>query len=417
MGRRLKTAEILSIGSEIATGETRDTNAAELARSLTDAGVRVGRLCALPDDLGAVTGAFRDALAWADLVISTGGLGPTPDDLTREALAAACGEDPRVDPSLEAWLRGLWKRRRLPFPEVNLKQAWVIPSAVAIPNPNGTAPGWWVERPDGRLAVILPGPPREMRAMWRDWVLPRLRERGLGNDHVSRTYRTAGIGESQIVALLGDDLLRSRNPVVATYARADAVDIRISAVPEEATDGRPGRSAEALVRDAEAAVLTHLGRFVWGRGDDTWPGAIGARLAELGWTLASVEIGTGGALVALLSGVDRLRFAEVLAPDAPLSGSPDLLDLAAKVRSAGGVDVGLAVRAEPRRDDTDVSVAVVTPAGSHREHRLAFLRGPMGRSRAGLVAAAVLLDWLKGDDARASEREDAPHQPVMEADR
>lgn len=417
MRRRLQTAEILSIGSELAMGETRDTNAGELARSLTDAGVRVGRLCALPDDLGAVTDAFCDALARADLVVSTGGLGPTPDDLTREALAAACGQDPRVDPALESWLRGLWKRRRLPFPELNLKQAWLIPSATAIPNPSGTAPGWWVERPDGRLGVILPGPPREMRAMWRDWVVPRLRERGLGGDQVSRTYRTAGIGESQIASLLGDDLLRSRNPVVATYARADAVDIRIGAVPEETSEGRPGRSAQALVAEAEAAVLARLGRFVWGRGQDTWPGTIGDRLAELGWTLATVEIGTGGALVALLSEVDRLRFAEVLAPDAPLSGSPDLLDLAATVRSAGRADVGLALRAEPRGDDTDVSVAIVTPVGSHRERRLAFLRGPMGRSRAGLAAAAVLLERLKGDDARAPEREDAPHQPVMEADR
>jgi nicotinamide-nucleotide amidase len=422
MGHRLQTAEILSIGSELAMGQTRDTNAGELARSLTDAGVRVGRLCTLPDDLGAVTDAFRDALGRADLVVSTGGLGPTPDDLTREGLAAACDEHAQVDQALEAWLRGLWKRRRLPFPEVNVKQAWLIPSATAIPNPNGTAPGWWVERPDGRLAVALPGPPREMRVMWRDWALPRLRERGFGGDHASRTYRTAGIGESQIASLLGDDLLRSRNPLVATYARADAVDIRISAVPEEPSDGRTGRSAEALVADAEAAVLAHLGRFVWGRGEDTWPAAIGDRLAEIGWTLATVEIGTGGALVALLSEVDRLRFAEVLAPDAPLPGSADLLDLAATVRSAGRADVGLALRAEPRGDDTDVSVAIVTPAGSHRERRLAFLRGPMGRSRAGLAAAAVLLERLnlerlKGDDARAPEREDAPDQPVMEADR
>src|SRR5262245_40078839 len=142
--RPILTAEILSIGSELTVGETRDTNAGELARELTGLGVRVGRLTALPDDLAAVTRAFEAALERADLVVSTGGLGPTPDDLTREAIAAALDETPVVDPALEAWLRGLFDRRSIPFPETNLKQAWLLPSAEAIPNANGTAPGWFV---------------------------------------------------------------------------------------------------------------------------------------------------------------------------------------------------------------------------------------------------------------------------------
>ena len=179
--RRLVTAELLSIGTELTVGETRDTNAGELARALTDLGVRVGRMTALPDDLAIVTEAFTAGLARADLVISTGGLGPTPDDLTREAIAAACGETVAVDPDLEAWLRELWRRRDMPFPELNLKQAWRIPSSEALANPNGTAPGWFVSRPDGRIIVALPGPPKEMRPMWADEVMPRLRERGLGD--------------------------------------------------------------------------------------------------------------------------------------------------------------------------------------------------------------------------------------------
>ena len=132
--RHLLTAELLSIGTELTVGDTRDTNAGELARSLTAHGVRVIRLTALPDDLAAVSDGFRSGLARADLVISTGGLGPTPDDLTREAIAAASGETPAVDPDLESWLRELWNRRGMPFPEINLKQAWLIPSATALPN-------------------------------------------------------------------------------------------------------------------------------------------------------------------------------------------------------------------------------------------------------------------------------------------
>src|SRR4029079_5199947 len=154
--RRLVTAELLSIGTELTVGETRDTNAGEIARSLTDLGVRVARMTALPDDLAAVTEAFATGLARADVVISTGGLGPTPDDLTREAIAAACGETVAVDPEIEAWLRELWRRRGRAFPELNLKQAWQIPSSQALANPNGTAPGWFVSRPDGRIVVALP---------------------------------------------------------------------------------------------------------------------------------------------------------------------------------------------------------------------------------------------------------------------
>ena len=173
--RRLLTAELLSIGTELTVGDTRDTNAGELARSLTGLGVRVGRLTALPDDLAVVVDAFRTGLERADIVVSTGGLGPTPDDLTREAIAEVMGEVPSVDPAVEAWLRELWTRRGMPFPEVNLKQAWRIPSATALDNPNGTAPGWFVQRPDGRVIVALPGPPREMRPRWADETLPRLR--------------------------------------------------------------------------------------------------------------------------------------------------------------------------------------------------------------------------------------------------
>ena len=382
--RELLSAEILSIGSELTVGETRDTNAGELARSLTQAGVRVGRLQALPDDLEAVTGAFRTALERADVIVSTGGLGPTPDDLTREAVAAACAEEPVVDPDLEAWLHALWDRRGLPFLAINLKQAWRIPSATAIPNGNGTAPGWWVERPDGRVIVALPGPPREMRPMWLDWALPRLRQLGLGADDAQTTYRLAGIGKSMVADVLGDAFLRTTNPVVATYARQDAVDVRISA----RTAG--GHTAEELVAAAATEVRARLGDHIWATGETTWSEAIGARLAELGWTLATLEVGTGGTLVHLLGPVAWLASAEVRTG---LSGT--LADAAGAIRKSAAADVGLAVRARPRAGDTAVSVALVTPNGSHRESRVAFLTGEQGRSRAALAAADILLRRLR----------------------
>ena len=136
---------MLAVGSELLYGETRDTNSGDIAGELTALGVEVVRLTQLPDDLVVVTEALQAGLARADLLVTGGGLGPTPDDLTRESIAAALGEEPFVDLELEAWLRDLWAKRGLPFSNANLKQAWLIPSATALPNPYGTAPGWWVE--------------------------------------------------------------------------------------------------------------------------------------------------------------------------------------------------------------------------------------------------------------------------------
>ena len=392
--RRILTAELLSIGSELVVGDTRDTNAGELARTLTDAGVSVGRITAVPDRLDVVAGAFAAAFERADLVVSTGGLGPTPDDLTREAIAEVLSETPTVDPDLERWLRELWARRDLPFPELNLKQGWLIPSSEPLPNPNGTAPGWFVSRADGRIAVALPGPPREMRPMWADHALPRLRTRGLGTDVAVRTYRLMGIGESQVAEILGEELLRRKNPEVATYARAEAVDVRISAVGDtDATGG--ARTAARLMEEAAAVVTERLGDQIWGAGGETWADAIGARLADRGWRLALAELGTRGQVTTLFGDVDWLALAEVRPDDHDDDGGATLIELAQGIRERAGVEVGLAVRARERGGDTAVSVAVVTPISEHRETRRAFLGGSHGRTRAALTAAGVLFAVLR----------------------
>jgi nicotinamide-nucleotide amidase len=406
--RHLLTAEILSIGSELTVGDTRDTNAGELARGLTALGVRVARLTALPDDLESVTEAYRLALGRSDLVVSTGGLGPTPDDLTREAIASACGETPVVDPEQEAWLRELWRRRNMPFPELNLKQAWLIPSATPLPNPNGTAPGWFVTRPDGRIVVALPGPPREMRPMWADHALPRLRARGLGVEVAARTYRLTGVGESQIAELLGERLLRAANPIVATYARVEAVDVRISAT------ATPDRTAEQLVEEAAGTVLGQLGEFLWATGETTWSEAIGTRLGELGWNLSVVEIGTGGSVATLLGDPSWFRFGEILSPEAPAARAhgdepdaddeaaegDDLLRFARRARELGGTEVGVAVRARPRTGDMTVSIAISAQGLERTVRRLVFLTGPIGRSRSALTTAAFVLEVLRAANGR-----------------
>jgi competence/damage-inducible protein CinA-like protein len=400
-GGALLSAELLSVGTELTVGDTRDTNAGEIARELAQRGVKVGRLTAVPDRLDVVIDAFSQGLRRADIVVSTGGLGPTPDDLTREAIAAALGETPQVDPALEAWLRELWRRRGMEMPDMNLKQAWLIPSGTAIPNPNGTAPGWWIDVPGGGVIVALPGPPREMRPMWRDWVLPRLDARGLGGDFMSHTYRLMGIGESAVADLLGDDLLRRPNPEVATYARVEAVDVRVSAY------GDGERSAAELVREAEALVLGILGKHVWGHADQTWADAIGRRLATREWTLSTVEIGTGGSLLALVGDRSWLRFGETLAsPDvagvdahATQDDEHRLIALANRVRNVGGSDVGLAVEIRGHGSDTEVLMGVARPEVELAERTVAFLGGQQGKSRAALNAAAFLWRSLPEDES------------------
>lgn len=388
--KAIETAVILAVGTELTTGSTRDTNSGELAGELTALGVRVLQTVALPDDLATVTHAFADAMQRSELVVSTGGLGPTPDDLTREAIAAACGLEPAVDPELEAWLRGLFERRGIMMPDANRKQAWLIEGASALPNKRGSAPGWYVERPDGRVIVALPGPPREMWPIWRDEALPRLTERRLGVGRASRTLRLTGVGESALVDLIGEGVLRASSPQVATYARADAVDVVVSAES-------PDRSEAArMVEEMIGLLRTRIGQYVFAEGDQTWADALGSRLE--GRTLATVEIGTAGQLQALLGNADYLLFGELVRAHADVThAATDLGHYAQRVREVGGADIGLALFAREARGDTHVRIAVATPDDVTEHQRVVFLGGDDGRRRAALAACAVL--WgLLGDE-------------------
>ena len=376
----IRTAEILAVGSELTNGWTRDTNSGDLARALTELGVEVRRTTDLPDDLQLVADSFRQAIATADLVISTGGLGPTPDDLTREAIAAATGLEPTVDPELLEWLQGIFARRGIKMPQSNTKQAWLVPGAVALPNANGTAPGWLVEVAGGTLVIALPGPPREMWPMWREHALPRLRERGLGTDRAWHTFRTTGVGESQLVPLIGKAYLRGTNPSVATYAKQDGVEIRVGAV------GDGSETGQQIVDRTVTDLRRRIGRFVFAEGDDSWPEVLAAALG--GRTLAVVEIGTDGQVVALIGGSTFFAAGEQVRLEEPLE------HLAEAVRRWGKADIGLAVRATERNSDTAVLVAIDAGDTRHSEERTVFLSGPEGRRRAAIAACAALWQWL-----------------------
>ncbi|MGH2379358.1 MAG: CinA family nicotinamide mononucleotide deamidase-related protein [Candidatus Limnocylindria bacterium] len=278
-------AELLSIGTELLLGQIVDTNSAWLSGRLAALGIDCHWMSTVGDNLGRATEAVRRAWERSELVVCTGGLGPTEDDLTREAVAAALGETVAVDPALEADLRRWFAARGVAMPERNRKQAWLIPSSRALANPLGTAPGWLVER-DGRTLVAMPGVPREMTRMWEHEVEPVL---VAGTSIRSRTLKLLGIGESTLEETIGD-LVRSTAPTVATYAKSDGVHVRI-------TD----RDADAAARDAriaqmESRIRELIDRYVWGVDGDTLGGAVGRALGERSWRLATAEGLTGGEL-------------------------------------------------------------------------------------------------------------------------
>jgi nicotinamide-nucleotide amidase len=286
-------AAILSIGSELLRGDIVDTNAAYLARELSQIGFRVERHMTAGDDLAALTETIDDALRVADVVVGTGGLGPTEDDLTREAIAAALKEDLWIDETLvrDVEARFALMRRRMPLR--NRKQAALIPSARAIPNPNGTAPGWHVER-DGKTIVVMPGPPGEMEPMWRDTVLPRL-ERLLPGQVSMLALMTFGLGESAVEERI-DEVIHWRPEVtVATYAKSSGVQVHVTARADTHDE------ADSLVGQAEAMLRERLGKAIFGTGDVTLSEAIGEQMARLGATLAVMESATGGTLGSLIT--------------------------------------------------------------------------------------------------------------------
>lgn len=292
-------AEIIAIGTELLLGETTDTNSTFIGQQLPRYGIDLLWVTAVGDNRARLHEVLDRAWRRSDLTITTGGLGPTEDDVTREVIAEVLGE-PLIDDEVEAErLRGYFEQRGRPLLQRNLKQARRIASARFLPNPRGTAPGWWVERTDqgrARVLVCLPGPPPEMQPMWRDHVAPELEQRATSVLAI-RTLKTTGLGESQVDEWLSP-LLQSANPGIGIYHRADGVHVRIGAKASTSAE------AEALIQPAESEARRLLGRHIWGSDGETLAGAVSRMLLEHGLTLATMESATGGAIASALTDAD-----------------------------------------------------------------------------------------------------------------
>lgn len=284
-------AEIVSVGTELLLGSITDTNATFLAQELSPLGIDLYYVSQVGDNLTRLVEVLDRAWKRSDLTIITGGVGPTDDDMTREAIAAMLGETPTVDEALLEQVESFFRMRGRPVPEKNRKQAWLIPSAQPLLNPIGTAPGWIVER-DGRMLASMPGVPREMHRMWREELLPRVRKGLPETTIVSRTLKTIGIGESAAEQQLGE-LVNANNPTTATYAKDDGVHVRITA--KAATEV----IAREMIAPVEVDARERLGDTIYGIDDDTLPGSLLRLAAERGLRLATADLNTGARLAAL----------------------------------------------------------------------------------------------------------------------
>jgi nicotinamide-nucleotide amidase len=281
-------AEIFSIGTELLMGELSDTNASWIAAQLPALGIQLQWISILGDNLDMLTEAFTRGLLRSDIIFTTGGLGPTQDDLTREAVARTLGETPTVQNEVVKQLEEYFQARGMTMPSHNIKQAHLIPSAQFIPNRNGTAPGWWAEK-NGRIIVCLPGPPGEMHPIWQEQVAPRLRQIVKDEVTITRNIKTLGLSEAAVDEIVSE-FFGKENPYLGIYSKADGIHLRVIA------RARDEAAARLLIQPVETAIVERLQPFIWGYDDETPEQSVGQALLERGLTLATMESCTGGFL-------------------------------------------------------------------------------------------------------------------------
>lgn len=356
----MPTSEIITIGTEILLGEIVDTNARYIARALRDAGIDLYRKTSVGDNASRIAQAIDQALERCDIVLTTGGLGPTVDDPTRDAVALAMGVETEFREELWEQIQARFQRFRRTPTENNRRQAYIPAGAIAVENPVGTAPAFIMER--GKQAVVaLPGVPREMEHLMEHAVLPYLRERyELRGIIKSRLLHTSGVGESQIDDRI-TDLERQSNPTVGLAAHSGQVDIRITAKAESEQE------ADQMIAEVEEEVRKRLGDWIYGADEDTLEDAALRRLSGLGWSLAVIESGLGGELIRRLAATGKaFRGGEALTK---VPAPEELRSLAEAYRQTREADVALAVAVVPGGETQNIHLALVTPETSIEMHR------------------------------------------------
>ena len=364
----MPTAEIITIGTEILLGEIVDTNARFIARQLRDAGIDLYRKTTVGDNANRIATAIQQAMESSDIIITTGGLGPTIDDPTREAVALALETETEYRPELWEQIKARFERfGRIPTGN-NKRQAYVPIGAIAVENPVGTAPAFISER-DMCSIIALPGVPREMEYLLMNTVLPYLKERYSFTGIIkARIIHTAGIGESQIDEMI-TDLETLHNPTVGLAAHSGQVDVRITVK----ADTEP--EADVLIKEIEIQLRRRLGDWIYGADEETLEKAALQKLRKKGWRLTVVEAGLGGELIRrLASGSEDsapifnniFLGGEVLA-DAP--DSDELMSFVSAYHQTHKAEVCLGVAIQHGREKQNVHMVLITPEGAQKFSR------------------------------------------------
>ena len=388
-------AEIVTIGTELLLGDIVDTNSAWIAQRLTTIGLNLFYTTTVGDNLQRIADVLRQSLQRSDVVITTGGLGPTVDDVTREAVAAATDRELALDEGLLEEIACFFAKRNYTMTDNNRKQARLPAGAQAIHNPVGTAPAFIVEQ-NGHLVVSLPGVPHEMRYLMEHEVLPYLKERfDLQGVIKSRVLRTCGIGESTIDSKIGD-LMELSNPTVGTAAHPGQTDVRITVKANNEAE------ANALIAPLEKELRSRLGEYIFGTDQQTLSDVVLELLIAKRLRLALVETITRGELAQQLSSAESgatafaggLVLIDAESLQNTLDASPELVKqygfpsqevadaCAQAVRRSLGADLGLAIvgPTDPTIEDApSVFVSLALPEGVPHKSSHKAREGKVGR--------------------------------------
>ncbi len=406
-------AEIIAIGSELLLGQIIDTNSASISRSLAENGIELVHTTTVGDDLERMKETMSAAIRRSEIVITTGGIGPTEDDLTREAVAQVTQRPLTFQPHLMEQIEALFKKRGFQMVESNRKQAYIPESAIPIENPKGTAPGFIVETSKG-VILSVPGVPSEMEYLMENTVIPYLRRRfNLQRQIIRyRVLRACGLGESGIGHQIKDLMKESKNPSVGTLASIGDIRIRITAKADTSEE------ASTLIQKMEQEIRGRLGILIYGADDETLQGNIARTLERLNLTLSVVEAFTGGIISQKLAstGIQSFVQGSVLSSEASqrafLGLSPEQFNslrddpkrfaelLAGRSRAGLGADLGLAMFAriaeEQKKGEYRVETyySLSTSAGNeNQEHSIGGELWTV-RERAAIIALDFLRKYL-----------------------
>ncbi|MAS34307.1 MAG: competence/damage-inducible protein A [Anaerolineaceae bacterium] len=391
-------AEIISIGTEILLGEITDTNSVYIARSLRDIGVNVFYMTSVGDNENRITDAIQSALRRAQIVITTGGLGPTVDDMTRQGVANATNRELVFHQDLLDKIAERFSGFRSAMTENNRRQAYLPDQAILIENPVGTAPSFVVEHEDS-IVISLPGVPREMKYLMVERIIPFLQSRYQLGIIKALNLRAAGIGESALDDVIGAELLENNNPTVGLAAHSGVIDIRVTAKADTEA------LADEMIAEVATLLRERVGSYIFGTDLDTIEAALVERLRQHDASLAICEAGIGDPVSSRFKAVPEsdgllVRLDQYQSPQ-DIEASTDLRDLAQRVAERisleAGATVGIAVLSNPEQNrdqaDSDVGTAVAVYLDGQTSSRVYGFGAQAAESRLWTSTWALSRAW------------------------